>query len=258
MVFGHICTWKCFFFFTPLFMGGPISELFSFTAIIGLICAITGVLTSIYQARGEVIVYAFIIVNTVTYAWIAYASDLYGQVIQNLILLLPIQIYGLISWKNSAAKSENNQIEIKVFTAKKWMITIVCLFVFWGIYYVFLNHLPQIIHTLFGGKEIPPDPSVGMDSLTTVLTVTAMFLTSKRYVEQWWFWIFCNIGVVLFIEGLFTTKLTPSSLVGDLSGAINWLQYGIGAIYGFYLWRKMYNERKQTVDGDVHPGIKMN
>lgn len=143
-----------FSFFTPLFMGGPISELFSFTAIIGLICAITGVLTSIYQARGEVIVYAFIIVNTVTYAWIAYASDLYGQVIQNLILLLPIQIYGLISWKNSAAKSENNQIEIKVFTAKKWMITIVCLFVFWGIYYVFLNHLPQIIHTLFGGKEI--------------------------------------------------------------------------------------------------------
>ncbi|PKF50209.1 hypothetical protein AT251_13155, partial [Enterovibrio nigricans] len=54
-----------------------------------LICAVSGVLTSIYQARGEVIVYGFIIVNTVTYAWIAYASDLYGQVIQNLVLLLP-------------------------------------------------------------------------------------------------------------------------------------------------------------------------
>ncbi|MGR5455086.1 nicotinamide riboside transporter PnuC [Vibrio alfacsensis] len=235
-----------FSFFSPLFIGGTVKELFSFTAIIGLVCALSGVLTSIYQARGEVIVYTFILINTITYAWIAYTSDLYGQVIQNLFLLLPIQIYGLFAWKKSMAKSKNNQIEIKVFSAKDWLFTLISILVFWGGYYVFLNYLPQIIQAIFGGKLIAPDPSVGMDSLTTVLTVTAMFLTSKRYVEQWWFWILCNIGVVLFIEELFNSDLTPASLVGDLSGAINWLQYGIGAVYGFYLWKKMYRERNNT------------
>ncbi|MGL4741815.1 MAG: nicotinamide riboside transporter PnuC [Sarcina sp.] len=246
-----------FSFISPLFIGGSVSELFGFTAIIGLICAVTGVLTSVYQARGEIIVYLFILINTVTYAWIAYTSALYGQIIQNIIMLLPIQIYGLIAWKKNAAKGDGHQIEIRKFTAKNWIITIICLVIFWGVYYVFLDYLPQIIHAIFGGKMIPPDPSVGMDSLTTVLTVTAMFLTSKRYVEQWWFWIFCNIGVVLFVEGLFTTQLTPSSLVGDLTGALNWLQYGIGAIYGFYLWRKMYKERNNQMSDEVHPGMKM-
>ncbi|MGL5577130.1 MAG: nicotinamide riboside transporter PnuC [Sarcina sp.] len=243
-----------FSFISPILLGSPVSSLFSSLAIIGLICAITGVLTSIYQARGEIIVYAFILINTITYAWIAYKSALYGQVIQNIIFLLPIQIAGLVAWKKSAAASEDHQIEIKKFTGKNWIITIISLLVFWGLYYLLLKYLPQIIHAIFGGKMIPADPSVGLDSLTTVLTVTAMFLTSKRYIEQWWFWIFCNIGAVLFIEGLFTTtSFTPSVLVSDLSGALNWIQYGVGAIYGFYLWRKMYRERKLHA---VHAGIR--
>ena len=236
-----------FSFISPVLLGSKMSDLFTPLAIIGLICSVTGVLTSIYQARGEIIVYLFLIINTLTYAWVSYKGALYGQVIQNIILLLPIQIAGLISWKKSMDKSTDNKIEIKKFNFIQWVITIVSLLIFWFIYYEFLSHLPQILHTIFGGKMIAPDPSPKLDSLTTVLTVMAMFLTSRRFIEQWWFWIFCNIGAVLFIEGLFKTKVfTGSVLVSDLSGALNWIQYGVGAIYGFYLWKKMYNERKRT------------
>ena len=35
--------------------------------------------TSIYQARGEIIVYLFLIINTLTYAWVSYKGALYGQ-----------------------------------------------------------------------------------------------------------------------------------------------------------------------------------
>ena len=233
-----------FSFLSPLLLGTKVSGLFSTLAIIGLICSVTGVLTSIYQARGEIIVYLFLIINTVTYAWIAYKGALYGQVIQNILLLLPIQIGGLIAWKKSMAKSTDNKIEIKRFKLIHWIVAIIGLLILWGIYYIFLIYLPEIIHAIFGGKMIAPDPSAIIDSLTTVITVMAMFLTSKRYIEQWWFWIFCNIGAVLFIKSLILTKtFTGPALVGDLSGALNWIQYGVGAIYGFYLWRKMYKER---------------
>ncbi|MGL4874422.1 MAG: nicotinamide riboside transporter PnuC [Clostridium sp.] len=235
-----------FSFISPILLGSKMDDLFTPLAIIGLICSITGVLTSIYQARGEVVVYFFLIINTLTYAWISYESALYGQIIQNIILLLPIQIAGLISWKKSMAKSGDNKIEIKKFKTVHWIITIVAMVICWALYYLFLTHLPQIIQGIFGGKLIAADPSPKIDSLTTVLTVMAMFLTSRRYIEQWWFWIFCNIGAVLFIQGLLTTThFTASTLVGDLSGALNWIQYGVGAIYGFYLWRKMYNKKKE-------------
>lgn len=233
-----------FSFISPILLGESVGSLFTLVSVVGLICSVTGVLTSVYQARGEIILYAFLITNTITYAWVSYEQALYGQIIQNIILLLPIQIAGFISWKKNLAKSGDNKIEIKTFKAWHWIITIVALVICWGLYYLFLTNLPQILHAIFGGKLIAPDPSPKLDSLTTVLTVMAMFLTSRRYIEQWWFWIFCNIGAVLFIEGLInTTHFTGPVLVGDLSGMLNWLQYGVGAIYGFYLWKKMHKER---------------
>lgn len=235
-----------FSFFSPALMGQGFSSVFSLLGIIGLICSVSGVIASIYQARAEVIVYAFLLTNTVTYGWVSWENALYGQVIQNIILLLPIQIAGLIAWKKNLSKSKNKEIQIKKLTAKKWIITIIALFICWGLYYLLLVNLPEIVHALFG-VTISPDASPVMDSLTTVLTVMAMILTSLRYIEQWYFWIVCNIGVVLFIQSLFeTTNITSAIIVSDFSGMINWVQYGVGAVYGFYLWKKMYNKRQQN------------
>lgn len=234
-----------FSFISPVLMGQGWNSVFTLLGIIGFICSISGVIASIYQARAEIILYAFLLTNTVTYGWVSWENALYGQVIQNIILLLPIQIAGLIAWKRNLAKSKNKEIQIKKFTAKKWIITIIALFICWGLYYLLLVNLPNIASAVFG-VTISPDASPVMDSLTTVLTVMAMILTSLRYIEQWYFWIICNIGVVLFIQSLFeTSNITASIIVSDFSGMINWVQYGVGAIYGFYLWRKMYNKRQR-------------
>ncbi len=234
-----------FSFFTPLLFGSKFAELFTLISFVGLICSISGVFTALYQARGEIIAYLFVIINTVTYAYIAWSSNLYGQVFQNLALLLPIQIMGALAWRRNLAQSDDNKITIKTFKPVQWVYTIIGLLVCWWLYMNFLEIFPTIIHSLFD-KTIARDPSPALDALTTVLTVMAMFLTSKRYIEQWWFWLLCNVGVVLFIENLIhTTAFTPAVLVGDLSGMFMWLQYGVGAIYGFYLWKKMHKERSR-------------
>ncbi|MGL5614795.1 MAG: nicotinamide riboside transporter PnuC [Sarcina sp.] len=234
-----------FSFISPLLMGEGFSNVFTLIGIVGLVSSLTGVITSIYQARAEIIVYPFWIINTVTYAYVALVSAYYGQVIQNILLLLPIEIIGFISWKKNMAKSKEAQIEIKKFTALNWAVAIITCAIAAVIYYFFLANLGNIAHALFG-IHIPNDPDPIMDSITTMITVWAIILTSLRYVEQWWFWIFCNIGVVLFIQSIIQTpNITGPTLVGDISGALNWVQYGTGAIYGFYLWKKMYRERKQ-------------
>ncbi len=232
-------------FLSPIFMGSHVSDLFTVLSLVGLVCSVSGVLTSIYQARGEVIVYVFLFTNTLTYAWLAWKGDLYGQVFQNIVLLLPIQVFGLYSWRKSRSKSDDNQIDIKTFTGMQWVLCVIASLVAWYLYIDFIEYLPHLVKALFN-KTITPDPTPVLDALTTVLTVMAMFLTANRFIEQWWFWIFCNVGAVLFIEQLMHVKhFTPSVLVGDLSGLFNWLQYGVGAIYGFYLWKKMHKEKNK-------------
>lgn len=228
-------------FFSPLALGKPIGELFTVMSIIGIICSSTGVLASIYQARGQAVLYFFLIINTVTYAVIAWNSDLYGQVVQNLVILLPIQIIGIFEWMKHT-KSEDHHVEINTFKPSTWVWTIIGLLIAWGLYTLFLMAIPDLGKYLFN-LTIAPDPNPISDSFVTAITITAMYLTAKRYFEQWYFWIIANFGVVLFIEGLVETKhYTTGILINDFSGAINWLQYGVGAIYGFYLWRKMHKE----------------
>ena len=225
-------------FISPTFYGHSFFSLFTTLGIIGFVCTITGVFTSIYQARGEVIVYAFMITNTITYAWLSLASDLYGQVFQNLILLLPIQIFGFYSWWLNTKKHKKNRIEIRSFTVKQWIICLTLAPIAWIAYQYFLKYLPLIVSGLFH-KHVAADPTPYLDSLVAVCTVIAMSLTAKRFIEQWWFWIFCNIiGVILFIEPMIHTTMSSTMMVNDLSGIFNWLQYGVGSAYGLYLDRK--------------------
>lgn len=228
-------------FFLPAATGQQsFKSLFTIISIIGLISTLSGVLTSIYQVRASIACYSWWILNTITYAIVSLSQNLYGQFIQNIIFLLPIEIAGFIAWKKHIDKSGSESIEVKRFTAMQWVITLVGLLIAWFLYAELLLALPAIFKALFG-MTIEADPQYKLDSLTSVITIFAVYLTSKRYVEQWHFWIAANIGIVLFIKTIIVTGTFTSS---DLSGALVWAQYGIAAFYGLYNWLKIHRGQK--------------
>ncbi|MGL4989966.1 MAG: nicotinamide riboside transporter PnuC [Paraclostridium sp.] len=228
-------------FFVPLFTGDSnFFELFSVISIIGLISSLSGVLTSIYQVRASIACYFWWILNTVTYGIVAIDQHLYGQFIQNIVFLLPLEIWGFIAWKKNLSNSENDSITVKKFTTMNWVITIIALLICWFLYGELLNYLPEIFKSLFNMK-IQADNQIKLDSFTSIITIFAVFLTSKRYIEQWYFWIIANIGIVLFIKNIINTGIFS---VSDLSGALVWAQYGTASVYGLYCWLKIH--KKQT------------
>ncbi|MFI3256351.1 MAG: nicotinamide riboside transporter PnuC [Psittacicella sp.] len=236
-------------FFIPLLTGSSFKSLFDIISIIGLISGIAGVFASIYQARGEVKMYPFLLINTVIYGIISYTFNDYGQVIQQFLFLVPIQVYGWFAWsKHMKEKSRSNSlsehVSIKNFTVFKWVIVIIIALIAWLCYYDFLVALPEIFKNLFS-MTIAPDPAPALDSLTTILIVFAMILTSLRYLEQWHFWVASNIGLVIFLYQLVTaSNLTVATITGNLYNMISWAQYGVGSVYGLYLWSKMKKETK--------------
>ncbi|MGL4739457.1 MAG: nicotinamide riboside transporter PnuC [Sarcina sp.] len=230
-----------FSFFIPLIMGQEqFIGLFGFFSITGLVSAISGVLASIFQVRARPAYYLWFILNTITYGIICFHTNLYGQFIQNIIILLPLEVAGFIAWRKNINHSEDQKLEIRKFSAKHWVIAIVGSFIAWALYAEFLNYLPAIFNSLFGIK-IAADPQFKFDALTSVMMIIAVYVTSKRFIEQWYFWIIANAGIIIFIKGIIETGIFSMS---DLSGAIVLGQYGVISIYGLYSWTKLYRQQK--------------
>lgn len=231
-------------FFVPAFLhGGNLRAVFTLTGFIGLVATVSGVITSIYQAKASLTVYFWWILNTIAMTVVSFIGGLYGEAFKNLFVLIPLEIYGFYMWRTSAQQSEDGIVEGRTFTKLQWIKTIIIMLVAWGAYALILKNVPSIMMSVFG-MYMKADPSYIMDALSSVITTYALYLTSRRYVEQWYFWILSNIGFVVFVE----TMVKQGFSINNLSGAMTWLQYGVSSFYGFYLWRKMYNEKHKNVD----------
>lgn len=246
-------------FFIPVFLpNGSISEVLTPLGIIGIVCTISGVLVSIYTAKASISGYLWWWINTITFATIGIAGGLYGQFIENLFILLPLQIYGFIAWKMNMKKNNADKIEVKQFTFKQWILALVLLAVFWVAYGYFLLELPFLFKTLFG-ITISADPQIVLDSFTAVTTIAAVYLTGKRFVQQWNIWIACNgVAIVMFlIQAIGAGASNPSMLVAYLSDTLSYVQYLIGTIYGYIMWKNMYKKQRESKifnkDSNVSP-----
>ena len=245
-LFFYICS--IIVFFLPAFIpGGSLSDVLTTIGIIGLICTLSGVLVSIYTAKAHIIGYIWWMINAVTTGIIGLYNSLYGQFILNIFITLPLLIYGFVAWKKNMKINNSKDIVIRKFNSKQWTISIITSIIIWIVYGIFLTYLPEILQSLFN-IHIAQDPQIILDSFTCVMTIMATYLTGKRFIEQWLFWIVFNgISIIMFIIQTVGVSITnPSMIVADLSDILSLLQYIIGVTYGYILWRKMMKKRKLT------------
>lgn len=73
------------------------------------------------------------------------------------------------------------------------------------------------------------------DSLTTALSIIAMWMLAHKYIEQWLFWIAVNVVStgLYFWKGLDTT-------------AVLFIVYSIIPIFGYFKWKRMMVEQQKV------------
>ncbi|WP_057762473.1 nicotinamide riboside transporter PnuC [Cytobacillus praedii] len=195
--------------------------------ILGLITSISGMLCVVLVAKGKVSNYYFGIIQTGTYAYIAYGYGLYGEVMLNALFYFPLQFVGIYLWKQHTTdrKIKGEDIQINVLTKKGWIGTIVSFLAIFILYAFLLKKL--------GGNV------VWIDSATTTLSVIAQILMLKRYTQQWLFWIAVNVlSIVLWLKALILQG------GNDVSMLVMWSAFLINSIYGYYNWSKVYKKQK--------------
>ena len=79
-----------------------------------------------------------------------------------------------------------------------------------------------------------------LDSLTTILSISGMYLTVKRAIQQWIFWMIVNLfSLLMWINIALTGEKVYSTI-------LMWGIYLILAIYFYINWNKEIKEYKES------------
>jgi len=196
--------------------------------VLSIFTCLTGLWCVILVAKGRIFNYYLGIVNVIGYAWISYQYQLYGEVMLNAMYFLPMQFVGLYIWTKNKNYKIKDAVKITVMDNQLRLI------------YGLLSSISIIIYGMI--LDIMGDPLPFLDSASTVLSIIAMVLMAWRYMEQWILWIVVDVVSIIMWWMVIGEKGT-----NDIAILVMWSAYLINAVYGFYMWIKMYHN--QQLDG---------
>jgi nicotinamide mononucleotide transporter PnuC len=185
----------------------------------GTIAAITGVVCVVLTARGNIMNYLFGAVNVMLFAWISFKAGLYGEAALNGLYFFPMQFVGWYNW----VKKRDSEESVTVVGRRLKKGERIVLFLLSTVATAIVAWLLDIFE----------DPQPIKDAATTVLSVIAMFLMVRRYMEQWSLWVVVNIisvaiWVVATVEGeahaMLMIFMWTFYLINSVNGWITWLK----------------------------------
>ena len=164
------------------------------------------------EYRASVWLWAANIVMPLIYIFVYYDSGFYADMGINVYYLIA-SLYGWIMWR----RGRDNGKELPIsHTPRREIALMGSIFavLMLGIWLILIN---------FTDSTVP----LG-DTFTTVLSVVALYMLAKKYVEQWLVWIVVDVvcaGLYLY-KGLYPT-------------AVLYLLYSVVAWFGYRRWLKM-------------------
>lgn len=153
------------------------------------------------------------------YLGVYYDAGLYADFGINIYYIIA-SIYGLICWlssRNHKTKDDEPREDAKITnTPCKLYLPMTAAFV---IIFIVLG----FILSRFTDSTVP-----WADSFTTSLSIVAMWMLAKKYLEQWLVWIAADIGcsILYAYKGLW------------LTGCL-YLAYAVVAIFGYIKWKRL-------------------
>lgn len=155
------------------------------TGPLEFIAVLTGIASVWFSKQEKILVYPFGIISVTSYIFITYQSKLYADTGINAYYLV-MSIFGWWNWKNTKDLGAN-QIPITKSTPRGHIINVAT--------FIFAVIFIYIMLIKFTDSDVPL-----IDSMTTGLAITAMYLMALKKIEHWIFWIGCNlISIPLYI-----------------------------------------------------------
>ena len=184
---------------------------------IGITSALTGVWCVILTGKGKRSCFIFGVVNVLLYAFIAYKERYYGEVMLNLIYYFPMNFVGWFVWKKHMNDDTGEVAKVRMPLKKGFIVyglTAAAIFLY------------GLVLRALGGKL----PFV--DSMSTVVSVTAQILSIMRLAEQWILWIVVDVVTVI----MWAVSFAQGS--DSIATLAMWSIYLLNAVFMYIKWYK--------------------
>ncbi len=210
----HLLEYTIFFAVILFIIAHGILREDNLAAIISAVC---GISYTFIAGKGYPICYIFGLTGSGFYSYLALNNALWGNLILYAGYYVPMQILGFFKWNKNLKKGKSDIVKISL--SKKELQHIVILS---------LSLTMLLTSVLFYFKDAHPF----LDSITTVCSLTGMYLTVRRAVEQWLFWMVVNaLSLVMWL----------SVAIGGVrvwSTVLMWGVYLFLAVYFYFDWKK--------------------
>ena len=127
-------------------------------------------------------------------------------------------VYGWYAWRRADKKTQKaatDEIKIGYTPPKLWCKIVPVIVILWISIFLILKYLTDSVAPLG-------------DAFTTAVSVVAMWMLSRKYVEQWLLWVAVNVvSMALYCwKGLYPT-------------AILYVIYVVMSVLGYFRWRRL-------------------
>ncbi len=184
-------------------------------------------------AKGKLLGLVLSIISASLYVVVSFFAKVYGEVIINVLLYIPLDVIALCTFKKNRDKT-TNEIEVKSLEPTTWFITFGLTILGGALIYLLLYFLP--------GQQYP-----FLNMLSIVMFLAALFLRNARFKEFWWFNFVGNVVSIVMWVLVSTTK---AELLYSLPMALSSLAALLNNIYGIIMWQKIY--KAEMVNGGIY------
>jgi len=185
---------------------------------LGFIVAVTGIINLVLCAKGNIWNYLFGIIYNAIYVYIAWKSRLYADSAIYLLYYLPMQFLGWAHWKKNQ-NQEDGAVNARHLDRKTALV---------------LLALAAVLIPLFAwllSRPFIADSQPWLDSVTTVVSILAMYMMVKAIAEQWYIWI--------VLDGVQVVKWAVATANGEEHAALMLVMFAFflaNAVYGLIQW----------------------
>ena len=188
----------------------------------GFIMCSLAIMTVVLVLLNNSFTYILFILVSAIYSHICYEHGLYGELIVNVIFIIPIQIVGYIHFKEGIV---DHDVDIAPISKKYYNLVLVAILLLTYLYSLFLDFLG--------------DPQPSLDAMLTVVQIFATYYMLKGKGIQWLFWVMTNFfALFVWIE------------VGQRYNLmVMWLFYLLNSLIGateYYLRRVKHDHEYAT------------
>ena len=215
MVINKQIAEKIFYYTILAFI--VINAIFNGDSLSAVISAICGISYTFFAGKGKPYCYIFGIIGSFFYGIISWQSAVWGNLFLYVFYYIPMQITGFFKWNNNLKNDKSSIVKININLRE---LVILLIFSVLGII------ATRFVLGYFG------DSHPILDSITTILSVSAMYLTVRRAIEQWLFWITVNaLSLIMWINLALSGAKVWSTV-------IMWSVYLFLGIYFYFEWKR--------------------